>query len=172
MNFKRFSDYRLRTQIALVFGTLVVGLAVLLSLGFGELLKYRIERDAGSSLQVIAHNAGRLLSNGLHERSREVEVLAASEVIWSKGLDSAEAHHMLARSQATQPHSVWIGVADAQGVVRAATGSLLVGQNVAERPWFQEGLKHLYVGDVHPAKLLEKLLPPTASGEPHRFVDF
>ncbi|EHL20405.1 diguanylate cyclase [Acidovorax sp. NO-1] len=172
MNFKRFSDYSLRTQIALVFGTLVVGLAVLLSLGFGELLKYRIERDAGSSLQVIAHNAGRLLSNGLHERSREVEVLAASEVIWSKGLDSAEAHHMLARSQATQPHSVWIGVADAQGVVRAATGSLLVGQNVAERPWFQEGLKHLYVGDVHPAKLLEKLLPPTASGEPHRFVDF
>lgn len=110
MNFKRFSDYSLRTQIALVFGTLVVGLAVLLSLGFGELLKYRIERDAGSSLQVIAHNAGRLLSNGLHERSREVEVLAASEVIWSKGLDSAEAHHMLARSQATHPTacgSVW-----------------------------------------------------------------
>ena len=172
MSFKRFSDYSLRTQIALVFGALVVGLAVLLSLGFGELLKYRIERDAGSSLQVVAHNAGRLLSNGLHERSREAEVLAASEVIWTKGLDSAEAHHMLARSQATQPHSVWIGVADTQGVVRAATGGLLVDQNVAERPWFQEGLKQLYVGDVHPAKLLEKLLPPAASGEPYRFVDF
>ncbi len=28
------------------------------------------------------------------------------------------------------------------------------------------------MGDVHPAQLLESLLPPTASGEPHRFVDF
>ena len=45
----RFSDHSLRMQIALVFGTLVVGLSVLLSLGFGELLKHRIQRDAASS---------------------------------------------------------------------------------------------------------------------------
>ena len=31
----RFSDHSLRMQIALVFGTLVVTLSVLLSLGFG-----------------------------------------------------------------------------------------------------------------------------------------
>jgi diguanylate cyclase (GGDEF)-like protein len=168
----RFSDHSLRAQIALVFGALVVGLAVLLSLAFGELLKRRIERDAGTALQVIAENAGKLLANGLLERSREAEVLAAAEVVWVKGLDTPEGHHMLARSQATQPHSVWIGVADAQGVVRTATGGLLVGQSVAERPWFQEGLRTLHVGDVHAAKLLEKLLPPNPSGEPYRLVDF
>ena len=172
MSLLRFSDHSLRSQIALVFGTLVVGLAVLLSLGFGELLKLRIERDAGTALQVIAENAGKLLANGLQERSREAEVLAAAEAVWTKGLDSAEAHHMLARSQATHPHSAWIGVADAQGVVRAATGGLLVGQSVAERPWFKEGLQTLHVGDVHPAKLLEQLLAPPPSGEPYRFVDF
>ena len=44
----RFSDHSLRMQIALVFGALVVGLSVLLSLGFGELLKHRIQRDAGT----------------------------------------------------------------------------------------------------------------------------
>ena len=40
----RFSDRSLRMQIALVFGALVVGLSVLLSLGFGELLNHRILR--------------------------------------------------------------------------------------------------------------------------------
>lgn len=168
----RFSDHSLRMQIALVFGTLVVGLSVLLSLGFGELLKHRIQRDAGNSLQVVAENAGKLLALGLMQRSLEAEVMASAEVVWSKGLDSAEAQHMLARSQAMQPTNVWIGVADAQGVVRNATNGLLVGQSVAQRPWFQHGLQGVHVGDVHAAQLLESLLPPTATGEPHRFVDF
>ena len=168
----RFSDHSLRMQIALVFGTLVVGLSVLLSLGFGELLKHRIQRDAGNSLQVVAENAGKLLALGLMQRSLEAEVMASAEVVWSKGLDSAEAQHMLARSQAMQPTNVWIGVADAQAVVRNATNGLLVGQSVAQRPWFQHGLEGLHVGDVHAAQLLESLLSPTATGEPHRFVDF
>ena len=168
----RFSDHSLRMQIALVFGTLVVGLSVLLSLGFGELLKHRIQRDAGNSLQVVAENAGKLLALGLMQRSLEAQVMASAEVVWSKGLDSAEAQHMLARSQAMQPTNVWIGVADAQGVVRNATNGLLVGQSVAQRPWFQHGLQGVHVGDVHAAQLLESLLPPTATGGPHRFVDF
>lgn len=168
----RFSDHSLRMQIALVFGTLVVGLSVLLSLGFGELLKHRIQRDAGNSLQVVAENAGKLLALGLMQRSLEAEVMASAEVVWSKGLDSAEAQHMLARSQAMQPTNVWIGVADAQGVVRNATNGLLVGQSVAQLPWFQHGLQGVHVGDVHAAQLLESLLPPTATGGPHRFLDF
>nr|WP_255593968.1 diguanylate cyclase [Acidovorax sp. sic0104] len=162
----------MRSQIALVFGTIVVALAALLSLGFGELIKVRNERDAGAALMMVAENAGKLLANGLLERSREAEVLAAAEVVWVKGLDAPEAHHMLARSQAAQPNSVWIGVADAQGVVRNATGGLLVNQSVLERPWFKAGIERVYVGDVHPAKLLEKLLPPQPSGDPYRFVDF
>ena len=168
----RFSDHSLRMQIALVFGTLVIALAVLLSLGFGELLKHRIQRDAGETLQAVAENAGKLLAAGLMQRSLEAEVLASAAMIWSEGLDSPEAQHMLARSQAMQPNNLWIGVADAQGVVRNATGGLLLGHSVAQRPWFQRGLQEVHVGDVPPAQLLESLLPPTASGEPHRFVDF
>jgi diguanylate cyclase (GGDEF)-like protein len=168
----RFSAHSLRMQIALVFGTLVIALAVLLSLGFGELLKHRIQRDAGDSLQAVAENAGKLLATGLMQRSLEAEVLASAAMVWSAGLDSPEAQHMLARSQAMQPSNLWIGVADAQGVVRNATGGLLLGHSVAHRPWFERGLQEVHVGDVHSAQLLESLLPPTASGEPHRFVDF
>lgn len=170
--FKRFADHGLRTQIALVFGALVVVLAVLLSVGFGELLKKRAERDAGAALQLIAENASTLLANGLHRRSREATVLASAEIIWSKGLDSPEALQMLERSKAMEPFNAWIGAADVQGIVQNATADMLKGQNVAQRPWFQHGLKEIHVGDVHPAKLLDSLLPPTAYGEPNRFVDF
>lgn len=170
--FRRFADHGLRTQIALVFGALVVVLAVMLSVGFGELLKKRAERDAGTALQLVAENANTLLANGLHRRSREATVLASAEIIWSKGLDSPEALQMLERSKAMEPFNAWIGAADVQGVVQNATADMLKGQNVAQRPWFQHGLKAVHVGDVHPAKLLDSLLPPTAYGEPNRFVDF
>lgn len=167
-----FRGLSLRTQISLVFAMLVIGLAVLLSLGFGELLKLRVQRDASHALHSVADNASRQLANGLLERSRMVHVLASAQGIWERGLDAPEVRQLLERSQAIDPQSLWIGVADAQGVVRAATQGLLEGQNVRERPWFIAGLEQLHVGDVHPAKLLESLLPPTASGEPYRFVDF
>lgn len=65
-----------------------------------------------------------------------------------------------------------MGVADAQGTVRAATGGLLRGQSVAQRPWFQRGQAGPFVGDVHPAKLLATLMPADRDGEPQRFVDY
>ncbi|MFN4119342.1 diguanylate cyclase [Acidovorax sp.] len=168
----RFSDHGLRTQIAMVFGLLVVALSVLLSLAVGDRFKQRLQRDAGIALQTVAENAGKLLAKGLLEGSLEAQVLADSEQVWNKGLDSPEARYLLQRAQAMHPNSLWIGVADVQGQVRAATGGLLEGRSVAERPWFQGGKEALYVGDVHPAKLLDSLLPPLPSGEPHRFVDF
>ena len=160
------SGRSLRTQIAWVFGALVVTLAVLLSLGFGEALKRRIQGDANASLQMVTDNTAAFLAHGLFERIREVQVLADAEVIWRHGLDTAEVKHVLARQQAMQPHSLWLGVADAQGVVRAATNNMLLGQNVEERPWFRAGLQAPYVGDAHPAKLQESLLPPNKSGAP------
>lgn len=172
MNLSRFSAHGLRTQIALVFGTLVVMSSVLLSLTLGELFKNRLQRDAGASLQIVAENAATLLAKGLQDGSTEAEVLAGSVQVWSKGLDSPEARYLLARAQAMHPNSLWIGVADAQGVVRSATSGMLEGRSVAERPWFQAGQAEVHVGDVHPDKLLEVLLSPLSSGEPHRFVDF
>ena len=131
-----FAEQGLRAQTALVFGALVIALAVLLSLGFGELLKNRAQRDAGAALQLVAENASTLLASGLHRRSLEATVLANAEIIWAKGLDSPEALGMLERSKAMEPFNSWIGVADTQGVVQNATGGMLKGQSVAQRPWF------------------------------------
>ena len=63
----------------------------------------------------------------------------------------------------------WIGVADAGGTVRVATGGMLEGAKVDARPWFQTGLHGAHAIDYHPAVLLNKLLPKAS--EPWRFID-
>lgn len=158
--------------MALAFGALIVALGLLLSAVMGEMLKQRIQKDVGASLHNVAHNASKLLASGLQERAREVSVMAQSQGLWQQGLESPQVLQAMARRQAMQPHSLWIGAADLDGVVRAATGNMLRGQSVLARPWFSAGLQGLHVGDVHPAKLLASLLPPNAAGEPQRFVDF
>ena len=162
----------LRTQIIAVFGLLVVALALVLALIFGTFMRQHAQQRSASDLHAVARNAAELLAEGLLERSRVVDVLSRSEILWRDGLGSATVVEMLGRSQAMHPNSLWIGVADPDGTVRAATGGLLVGQSVKTRPWFGAGLQGLFVGDVHPAKLLESKLPAPPSGDPLRFLDF
>lgn len=169
----RFSRLSLRTQMAWVFGLLVVVLTAGVAVALGELLRLNAQRNAGATLQSAAHNVAKTLADGLYERSREAEMLAGARNLWGQGLDSALVQDLLANSQAVRSHHSWLGVVDHTGVVRAATGHLLVGQNVSARPWFKGALTQPYVGDVHPALLLAKLLQPGRDGdEPLRFLDF
>lgn len=64
----------------------------------------------------------------------------------------------------------WAGYADLHGQVKAASGGLLIGQDVSSRPWFQQGLKDKFTGDVHDAVLLNRLLGGSEE-EPLRFID-
>lgn len=168
----RLAHASLRQQIMLVFGALVLVLALLLSLGLGELLRRSTQRDVGTALRQVAENANTLLADGLLSRQREAQVLASASHIWQHGLDTEEGRQLLERHKSLDPFNSWIGTATLDGTVMNATGGMLVGHSVRERPWFQQGALQSYVGDVHPAKLLDKLLPPTAYGEPNRFLDF
>lgn len=161
-----------RLQVALVFGALVSLTAVLLSFAGGEVLKNRVRERTEQSLNVVTLNVARTLAGELFNGSNEVQKMAGLEVLWAQGLATPDVSHMLALNQANSPYISWAGVADPQGVVRTATGDVLLGQNVGQRPWFIAGLKAHMVGDVHAAKLLAKYLPASASGEPVRFVDF
>jgi PAS domain S-box-containing protein len=161
-----------RMQTALLFGGLIVLFCGMAALALGHMLTAEIRRDSARSLNAVAQSAARTLASGLSQRLLETRVLAESAALWVDGLDSAAVRQALARAQAAQPYSAWIGVADANGRVQSATSGLLVGQSVAQRPWFSRGLKGEHVGDVHRAALLEKLLPRDPGGEPIRFVDF
>jgi diguanylate cyclase (GGDEF)-like protein len=164
--------WSLRSQIAVVFASLVALVAVLLSLAFGELLKWRIQQEAAASLHMVAHNAAKVLAEGLFERSRLVQVLGTSQDLWEKGINAPEVLPLLQRMHSSRPYSRWIGVADAHGKVGTDSNHILHGKSVADQPWFQAGLKDVHVGDVHAYPALAGRLPPSSSGEPQRFLDF
>ncbi|MGI4717653.1 MAG: diguanylate cyclase domain-containing protein [Janthinobacterium lividum] len=79
------------------------------------------------------------------------------------------ARKVLESLQRTFPDYAWIGIAEMDGVVSAATGRLLEGADVSKRPWFKTGAHGVHATDYHPAVLLEKMLPRRP--DPWRFVD-
>jgi hypothetical protein len=64
----------------------------------------------------------------------------------------------------------WIGVTNVSGKVVAATGSLLEGVDVSNRPWFLGARGGPFTADVHEAVLLANLLGGERQ-EPLRFFD-
>ena len=162
----------LRAQLALAFGSLAALLAALLSFTFGSMLSRGTEASEGASLRAVARNVATALSDDMRKSIRGVEVLSKSAPIWKDGLASPAVSAMIARVQAVNPDDSWIGVVDNDGIVRSASGGILVGADARARPWFAPGSQRATVGDVHPAKMLANLLPPTRTGEPRRFVDF
>ncbi|MDP9899885.1 sensor domain-containing diguanylate cyclase [Variovorax ginsengisoli] len=162
----------LTVQLTIVFGTLVVLASIATTWILSDMLRGRIRADAGRSLIFAAAAASRTLANGLHANAAVVGMIASREALWGDGLASPEARRALELIEATQPTNLWVGVANPQGRVAASTRDILHNESVAERPWFQNGQRSLYVGDVHPAKLLATLLPPDKNNEPLRFLDY
>lgn len=166
------AERSLVSQILVLALALFGGLALALALIFGGAFREHARARTSAEIQTIAASAVQMLSDGLAERSREISVMVRSSTLWREGLDSPGVVALLGRARAVSPNSLWIGVANTQGVVVTATDGLLQGQSVAARPWFRSGLEGPYLGDVHPAALLEPHLPSLPSGEPLRFLDF
>ena len=161
-----------RVQIGLLFGAIVITLAAAMSFVLGRMMSDTIRTQAGQSMQLVASNAARVLADGLHDRLLLIRRLADSPELWEDGLASDEVRRTLDLNQSTRANVAWLGVTDGSGRVQAATGRLLLGVDVSERPWFNAGRIAPHVGDLHPAKLLAKMLPNDRNGEPQRFVDF
>jgi len=127
------------------------------------------ERRAMESLQQISTDFRDALDRGMAQQFREVRLLAQLEP-FRRFDDPASVRRALDQVQQGFNHFAWIGLTDPQGRVLAAAGGLLEGADVSKRPWWQAAQNAPFVGDVHGAVLLEKLLPKQR--EPWRFVDF
>jgi PAS domain S-box-containing protein len=128
-----------------------------------------VESGIGHGLAELAMQTTDKLDRGMFERYREIGLLAQRPDLVSRKTGLAARQRMLEQIQESYGFYEWIGLADKDGKVEVATGGLLEGADVSQRPWFGKALAGVSVGDVHEAKLLAKLLP--ATDEPRRFVD-
>ncbi|WP_372530173.1 diguanylate cyclase [Ferrovibrio sp.] len=162
----------LRAQIALATMILCVLLVAAGSLAAALIGQRKTGELIGRELAELAASMADRLDRGMFERYREIGIIADLETlqpVWQT--EPAVLRRTLEHLQASFPDYAWIGFADADGTVRAATRGMLDGASVAKRPWFASGLAGPFIGDVHEAVLLAGLLGPRTGREPFRFVD-
>jgi diguanylate cyclase (GGDEF)-like protein/PAS domain S-box-containing protein len=126
------------------------------------------EREAEQRLQQLSWQMRDALNRVIQKATGDVALLTALPQI-RDGSSPAEVRQVLESLQNTFPDYAWIGMANPDGTVYAATQGLLEGADVSAREWFKGGQDKLYAGDFHPAVLLGKKLPYSA--DPWRFVD-
>jgi diguanylate cyclase (GGDEF)-like protein len=129
----------------------------------------QMERSIGSNLALRAQEVADKLDRGMYERRRDIQLEARTLTDMNLGQPSLIRKRLNALREGSDSYA-WIGYADTDGTVVAATDGVLEGDNVAQRPWFGGAVNTAFVGDVHRALLLEKHLNPSG-GEPLRFMD-
>jgi len=161
----------LGAQLALTFSLLSIVLTVALVAVVERRAVEQIRTRIGNSLADLAAQTSDKLERGMFERYREVSLIASRTALTDPAYSPARRRQALARVQQSYSYYEWLGITDTTGKVLVAGNGLLEGADVSKRPWFADGLRGGYVGDVHEALLLDKLLPPQEGGAPRRFVD-
>jgi len=160
---------RFGTLVALSIALLVFILTLVLTYMIGSRSTRDIESKAGASLAASAHQLADKMDYSMWARKAEVDLLANLPVLQDPE-ERDSVRRLIDRLQETIPTFSWIGVTDKTGNVVVATDGILEGASIAERPVFMNAKENSFIGDVHDAILLAKLLP-NPSGEPLQFVD-
>ena len=163
--------YSFGTRLGLAVGSVALTLSVLLSLLVGYTTSQRLQADTGRFFSELAYQMADKLDRGMFERYRDVQIVASLETFRNQDSIPELQRGLLEKLQSTYSDYAWIGWVNLQGKVLVSTGKILEGQDVSKRPWFINGKQAPYVGDVHQALMLAKILPPNPNGEPLRFVD-
>jgi PAS domain S-box-containing protein len=159
----------LGAQLALAFCLLSVVLTTALVALFERRAMAQLETQIGQGLADLAAQTSDKLERGMFERYREVALIAARSAMTDPAYSDARRAQALARVQQSYSYYEWLGIANVDGNVLASGNNLLIGADVSARPWFRGGLLGGFVGDVHEAVLLAKLLPSQPGAR--RFVD-
>ncbi len=159
----------LRARFAYTFAALILLSSAVLSLTLGLRARDMAREQIGSALADAAAHMTAQLDRSMWARSKEVQVLASLDVM-RRPDDPAAVRRVLDRLREAIPLYSWVGLLDAKGRVLEATGGVLKGVDISARPVFAKGSQGLFIGDVHDAVLLSKLLP-NPTGEAMKFVD-
>lgn len=143
-----------------------VGTAALLHAEAGG----RMQRMLGEQLHQYADQVADKLDRGMFERYRDLLVAASLDSVRSEHASRDSRRSVVQRLQDTYQNYAWIGFITPDGILEAATGRVLEGADVNGRAWWKQALQRPYVGDVHDAIALAKVLYGDRK-EPPRFVD-
>ena len=163
--------WSLQTQLAVILTVLTLGAVAAIGFVVDRVATRELTHSIGREMRELAAQMRDKLDRSMFERYRDLAIVAALDPLIAPELRDENRRAHLANLQRTSPDYAWIGYTDRAGKVLAATGGLLEGADVSERPWFRGAIEGPFVGDVHKAVLLEKLLSNPDPSAPLRFVD-
>jgi diguanylate cyclase (GGDEF)-like protein/PAS domain S-box-containing protein len=167
---KMLPRHSLVAQISYAAALLSIVLSVILGYYAADISRRQIERDLGETFARRAQNIVDALDRGMFERYREIQIVATLDDIRDPRAPTAKKRAILEKLQQTFNAYAWIGICDMQGNGTVGTGKYLEGKDLSKRPWCTQGRSGPFIGDVHDALLLSKLLP-NPSGEMFYLVD-
>lgn len=121
------------------------------------LLVRHLERLATQGVAHDAHEVAQRLDSALRGMQREVRLMARSRDLLP-GNPAAVLRAALEELTTNDPRFIWVGLAAPDGRVLAATRGWLEGRSLSARPVFLQGRQGSFVGEPHPAVLLEPLM--------------
>lgn len=153
--------------------TLVPLLLSLMALGLTitQAAKDTIEANEGEKLAAQARTVAEMIDTAIGQRLTDLQSRAGLLATLELHHRPQALSHWLDTIQQHIPEYTWIGVADMQGRIRAASQGLLIGDDVSQREWFVRGREQPTSVDIHEAVLLGSLLGEHPSGNPWRFID-
>lgn len=165
----RRNPLTIQQQITLLVGILCLTLVAAAAGGAAYIGERQTRELIEDHVADIAGNMARTLDRDMFERFREIRNL--SEAPLTRSMDASAMRWLLTGRQSSMLDYAWMGVANPQGVILAATQGKLEGQSVAERLWFKNGLQSPSIGDVRESNMLGELLGRRTGAEPFRFVE-
>ena len=169
--FKKLNPrHSLVAQISYATAAVSIVLSIVLGFYAAEMSRQQIEREQGETFARRAQGIVDVLDRGMFERYREMQVVASLEDITNPAVSIDRKRNVLEKLQQTFNAYAWVGICDDKGIGSVGTGKYLEGKDLIKRPWCTKGREKPYVGDVHDALLLAKLLP-NPTGEMFYLID-
>lgn len=159
-----------RQRLTITYGLTLLLVGALVSFLVGLQATENSKAAATGYLRDINLQFATLLDLRMWARRNEMRTLAVTPVFGDRQREN-EARRLLEQTQDFLPMFTWMGFLDPEGTVDIATGQILEGESIAQRPVFQEGRQGEFIGDVHDAVLLASQFPRLPNGEPIQFVD-
>ena len=157
-------------KFSILVGILTFTIAIIVGFYSNSISQKQLEINSGESLVKLSKRVNDILDREMLERYREIKFAASLPVMTNEKSTINEKREFIQKIKNNYNHHEWIGYALPDGTVEVGTNGYLEGKNVKARPWHPNGLEAAYIGDVHDALLLAKLLPNN-SGEAIYFSD-
>ena len=162
--------HRLRAQIGMASAVTVLLLSTILSYIAADISRQHLETSLGEDFAHRAVDTIDVLDRNMFERYREIQIVAGLDDISDPNNPLTDKREILTQLQQSFDAYAWIGICDTHGIGTVGTGHYLEGKDLSKRPWCSQGRDKPFIGDVHDALLLSKLLP-NPTGEMFYLLD-